>query len=280
MARINQELLGRIASKLGVSEKVVYARIAQANAGDMFERHLAALKFAASLGINIQRYASADDLLALRTASRVGQSSIREVEAAVEKAMPIKRTQRQIAPIGKRVQRRSRGRDNSVFVVHGRNDALRRSMFDFLRALGLNPMEWEKAVHAARGANPYVGNILDAAMAKVSAVVVLFSPDDEAKLKEEFCLSGEKKTEGRLRGQARPNVIFEAGLALGRHPEKTLLVQVGDVRKISDIAGRHILHLSNDTARRNAFAGRLRRIIPSVSTVGSDWLNVGDFDEV
>jgi predicted nucleotide-binding protein len=30
---------------------------------------------------------------------------------------------------------------NSVFVVHGRDEVLRKSMFDFLRALGLNPME-------------------------------------------------------------------------------------------------------------------------------------------
>jgi hypothetical protein len=35
-----------------------------------------------------------------------------------------------------------------VFVVHGRNSALRDSMFAFLRAIGLQPLEWSQAVKA------------------------------------------------------------------------------------------------------------------------------------
>jgi hypothetical protein len=33
-----------------------------------------------------------------------------------------------------------------VFVVHGRDEKLRSDMFGFLRALGLNPIEWREAV--------------------------------------------------------------------------------------------------------------------------------------
>ena len=33
-----------------------------------------------------------------------------------------------------------------VLVVHGRNEDLRRSMFEFLRSIGLNPIEWSMAV--------------------------------------------------------------------------------------------------------------------------------------
>ena len=51
-------------------------------------------------------------------------------------------------------------------------------------------------------------------------------------------------TKGAPRESWRGNpvpTLFEAGLALGRHPEKTLLVQVlGKVRGFSDIAGRHL----------------------------------------
>ncbi len=97
-------------------------------------------------------------------------------------------------------------------------------MFGFLRALGLNPPEWSKAVLMAKGANPYVDDVLDDAMGRVQAVIVLLSPDEEAKLKGEFYARTEKRTEGRLGGQPRPNVIFEAGQAMDRHPEKTLLV--------------------------------------------------------
>src|SRR5258708_20230867 len=98
----------------------------------------------------------------------------------------------------------------------------------------------------AKGGNPWTLDVIDTAMEKVQAVVVLFSPDDEAKLKDEFCDKNERRTEGRLKGQPRPNVIFEAGLALGRHQAKTLLVQVGEVRGFTDILGKHIPSLTNE----------------------------------
>jgi predicted nucleotide-binding protein len=150
-------------------------------------------------------------------------------------------------------------------------------MFAFLRALGLKPMEWGDALAEAKGANPQIENIIDSAMSRVQAVVVLFSPDEEARLKEALCGRGEKGTEGKLAGQPRPNVLFEAGLALGRHPEKTLLVQVGKVRGFSDIAGRHLARLGNEPARRNDVANRLEKIGCIISKRGEDWMTEGDF---
>lgn len=278
MKKINQELLDRLARKLGVGLSQVYARIDKYNRGAHLDRPLAALRFADSQGINIQKYATPDDLAQLRR-SGGGDSATIAPQLAQEapRAIPPKS-----ASAGKRKAKKSGKRtatkDNSVFVVHGRNEALRRSMFEFLRALGLHPLEWSEAVLRASGPNPYVGDVLDTAMEQVAAVVVLLSPDEEAKLKDEFCSSGEKKTEGKLQGQARPNVLFEAGLALGAHPKKTLIVQVGKVRKISDIAGLHIVHLTNDPKRRNDFAGRLEKIIGAVSRVGNDWTDAGDFN--
>jgi len=139
-------------------------------------------------------------------------------------------------------------------------------------------MEWAHAVQTAKGTNPYIGDILDSAMAKARAVVVLFSPDELAYLKEEFCSREERKTEGKAQGQPRPNVLFEAGLALGAHPEKTLIVQVGKVRGFSDIAGKHLVRLTNDTARRNELVNRLEKILGNtVNRKGSDWMTAGDF---
>jgi predicted nucleotide-binding protein len=151
-------------------------------------------------------------------------------------------------------------------------------MFAFLRSLGLEPKEWSKAVFEAKGANPHVDDIIETAMAKVRAVVVMLSPDDEAKLKEEFVQRDERTTEGRLQGQPRPNVILEAGLALGRHSDKTLLVQVGKIKPISDILGKHIVKLTNDVSRRNDVANRLEKIGCKVDRVGNDWTTEGDFD--
>jgi predicted nucleotide-binding protein len=167
--------------------------------------------------------------------------------------------------------------DKGALEIPSRDEELRKSMFSFLRALGLNPMEWSHALETAKGANPYVGDILNSAMEKVQAVVVLFSPDELAQLKDHFCSRDEKKTEGKLQGQPRPNVLFEAGLALGAHPDKTLLVQIGKVRGFSDIAGKHLVRLSDDVGRRNELANRLEKIGCAVNKVGNDWMTEGKF---
>jgi len=39
----------------------------------------------------------------------------------------------------------------TVFVIHGRNEAARKSMFEFLRAIGLKPLEWSQALAATGG---------------------------------------------------------------------------------------------------------------------------------
>jgi predicted nucleotide-binding protein len=177
----------------------------------------------------------------------------------------------------KKSVRAQRPKENSVFVVHGRNEALRRSMFDFLRALGVKPLEWEKAVLMTKRSNPYIGEILDVAMQRVRAVVVLFSPDDEARLKPELLSKSDDSREKQLRGQPRPNVLFEAGLALGRHPEKTVLVEVGRLRKFSDIAGKHLVRLTNDYNPRNDLANRLESLGCKVDKQGTDWMKTGNF---
>ena len=44
-----------------------------------------------------------------------------------------------------------------VFVIHGRNEAMRRALFDFLRAISLKPIEWGEAVALTGKPTPYVG---------------------------------------------------------------------------------------------------------------------------
>jgi predicted nucleotide-binding protein len=89
---------------------------------------------------------------------------------------------------------------------------------------------------------------------------------------------GDGAAEKQLRGQPRPNVLFEAGLALGRHPDKTVLVEVGKLRKFSDIAGRHVVRLSNEYAKRNDLANRLEKLGCMVDKQGTDWTKAGDFN--
>jgi len=61
---------------------------------------------------------------------------------------------------------------------------MRKSMFNFLRAIELRPLEWSEAVQATGEATPYVGHVLDKAFAIAQAVVVLMTPDDAACLRK------------------------------------------------------------------------------------------------
>jgi predicted nucleotide-binding protein len=164
-----------------------------------------------------------------------------------------------------------------VFVVHGRNSALRNAMFRFLRALGLEPIEWNQAVRATKTGAPYIGEVLDRAFADASAVVVLLTPDDQARLKKDFAKSSDPEWETTLKGQARPNVLFEAGMAFGRHPESTILVQVGALRDFSDIGGRHVIHMHEGVEARQQLADRLDAAGCLVNTGGTDWFREGSF---
>lgn len=162
----------------------------------------------------------------------------------------------------------------TVMVVHGRDLRLRDEMFNFLRALGLSPLEWSQLVSLTGEGSPYVGQVLERAFEVAQAAVVLFSPDDEVRLRAD--LRGEGDSDS-LEGQARPNVFFEAGLAFGRFPEKTVLVELGKLRDASDLAGRHVLRLDGSAERRHELAERLANAGCPVDRSGSDWLRVGDF---
>lgn len=164
----------------------------------------------------------------------------------------------------------------AVFVVHGRNGAARDAMFEFLRSLDLRPIEWTRAVELTGKGSPYIGEVLDAAFDHAQAVVVLMTPDEVAYLQTQFG-SGEADPEIKPDAQARPNVLFEAGMALGRDAERAILVELGQVRPFSDVAGRHAIRLSNDPPMRQALAARLRSAGCPVDLSGTDWQRSGDF---
>jgi predicted nucleotide-binding protein len=272
MPKINSQLLDRLKNKLGVGTPRLYAIIADKASQTLLDRHLAALVVATENGVNIHKFSTPDERAQIR-----GNLKLNLPDAAQPSAgsLPTQSSQRTVRV--KKLPTVSKAKDNSVFVVHGRNDKLRRSLFDFLRALGLKPLEWEKVVLMTKKTNPYIGDILDNTMAKVQAVVVLFSPDDLAKLQPELATKSDGAAEKQLRGQPRPNVLFEAGLALGRHPDKTILIEVGKLRKFSDIAGRHVVRLSNDYSKRNDLANRLENLGCKVDKQGTDWTKAGDF---
>lgn len=272
MARIDSALLQRLVDKLGLSQSRVYGLIDAKVRSTHLPRHLAAIALASERGINISKFASADDLAQIRHAA-VSQAPSSVV--IPENSAARQRTSRSSKP--RKTSSAQRRRGNTVFVVHGRDLKLRDSMFVFLRALGLKPLEWNQVLKLTKQPSPYVGTILDTAFREAAAIVVLFTPDDDASLRKQFIGSHDPAYERKPTGQARPNVLFEAGMAFGRDPNSTVLVQIGDLRPFSDVAGRHVVRMSNAPTSRQELATKLANAGCNVDTDGTDWLSAGDF---
>ena len=275
MPKIDQTLLERLSKKLEVGRPRVYKLIDAKVRETHLPRHLAAVALASERGINISKYASADDLAVIRSIAKA-YSAPPVVFSSTVPTESRQKTSKKKARRALSTQPKERG--NTVFVVHGRNEKARKALFSLLRAFKLQPMEWTEVLRKTGQGAPYVGTILESAFSKASAIVVLLTPDDEARLKKVFLTKRDSVHERKLTGQARPNVLFEAGMAFGRNPNSTILVQIGDIRQFSDIAGRHIVHLSNLAPSRNELAAKLISAGCRVDTSGNDWMDAGDFN--
>jgi hypothetical protein len=150
-------------------------------------------------------------------------------------------------------------------------------MFEFLRSIGLNPIEWSRARALTNETSPYIGTVLDAAFNAAQAVVVLFTPDEIVSLRPEYA---ESMSDPDLSPatQSRPNVLFEAGMAMGRDAHRTILVELGRTRGLSDLTGRHVVRMGNAPNQRQELAERLRTAGCNVDLSGSDWYQSGQFE--
>ena len=164
-----------------------------------------------------------------------------------------------------------------VFIVHGRNDKLRRELFAFLHSIGLSPIEWSQAVTLTGKAAPFVGEVLDAGFSVAQAVVVLLTGDDEVRLKSEYLTENDPEYEKNLTSQPRPNVLFEAGMAFGIQPDRTILVEIGKLRPFSDVLGRHLIRFNDTPEKRSELAQRLKSAGCEVDVSGTDWYRTGNF---
>jgi Predicted nucleotide-binding protein containing TIR-like domain len=165
-----------------------------------------------------------------------------------------------------------------VFVIHGRNDAARRAMFDFLRSIGLQPLEWSQLIRETRKASPYVGEVLDKGFEVAQAAIALMTPDDMARLRMSLQGSNEPSHETELTGQPRQNVLLETGMALGQYSDRTVIVEFGHLRAMSDTLGRHVIRINNSVGKRQDLAQRLETAGCTVDLTGRDWHTVGDFE--
>ena len=273
MARINQQLLERIQTKLGLSQSRVYSLIDAKVRSAHLPRHLAAIAVAAERGVSISKFASAEELSAIRQSAITAAPEPVVLRTVVA---PSKRASKAGTSL-KRPATTQQRRGTTVFVVHGRDIAAREAIFAFLRSIGLRPLEWTQALGLTKKGSPYVGEVLDAAFREAAAIVVLLTPDDDARLRATFLTARDPRHERELTGQARANVLFEAGMAFGRNPNSTVLVQLGDIRPFSDVGGRHVLYLSDSPTSRQEFVTKLANAGCNIDTSGTDWLSAGNF---
>lgn len=165
-----------------------------------------------------------------------------------------------------------------VFIVFGRNIKARQELTRFLRELGLEPVRWEDLVKRTQSGSPFVGEVLEEAFQAARAVIVLLTGDDQAMLYEQYQNDDDPDYERNLTPQPRQNVLFEAGMAFGKQPKRTILVQIGHVRPFSDVAGRLVVKLTNKVEGRKELKHRLENAGCEVLPRSSDWLAVGNFE--
>jgi hypothetical protein len=167
----------------------------------------------------------------------------------------------------------------TVFLVHGRDNEARASMEKLLRAFDLKVIPWRLAATWAGGGTPYTGDIVDVGVRRADAVVVLLTPDDVAHLRPEYVQDRDDRDEREPTGQPRMNVIFEAGMAMAIDRKKVILVEVGKVRRMTDIDGVNVIRLDDSPERRKDFAARLRAAGLAVDTDDDAWRDAGKFEK-
>jgi predicted nucleotide-binding protein len=177
----------------------------------------------------------------------------------------------------KRKEKQMTANLKKVFVVHGRNEVARQDMFTFLRALGLEPMEWNQIAALTNNTAPSIFDVLKAGFSVAQAVVVLLTGDDEAKLKAEYQKQDDPDHEKNLTPQARPNVIFEAGMAFGLQPRRTILVEFGKLRPFSDVSGLLTVRMSDKAETKHLLVQKLKTAQCEVNDSGDDWIKEGIF---
>lgn len=144
---------------------------------------------------------------------------------------------------------------SKVFVVHGQDTRPVDVVKQFLLYLGLQVMPWSEAIRLTGKTQPHTYDVVRAGMAHAAAVIVIFSPDDLARVKDEFSEPGDPDRSPQ--GQTRQNVTLEAGMAFAMAPERTIFVRSAPVREISDVAGFNWVKLDGRWDSRNDLMSRL-----------------------
>lgn len=169
----------------------------------------------------------------------------------------------------------------TVFVVHGRDSRLTARFFDFLHALGLKPMHWEEMVAVTGDTSAHNSQIVASAPYHAQAVLVLLSPDDEVRLHPGLARGDDPPSAVGSGMQARPNVYYELGQAKLVRPNSTVIVELGTMRPVGDVAGMNTIRFDGTARAVVRLAHRLESAgCPVDRSALADWVSgrFGDLD--
>jgi predicted nucleotide-binding protein len=174
-------------------------------------------------------------------------------------------------------EERERPRGRKVFLVHGRDRAAGEALAELLKAFDLEVVSWREAAAHAGGGTPDTGDVVAAGLRLADAVVVLLTPDDVGYLRPDRREPDDDPHDLEPAGQARLNVVFEAGIATALAKRRTVLVEVGAVRGMADLAGVDVVRVDDTVERRRDLAARLRAAGLAVDQHGTEWRTAGSF---
>lgn len=199
-----------------------------------------------------------------------GRSMLIE-DAGMEAYKEIVRLEEADRSEGQTIERRA-PMNNKVWVIHGHDYRARDVIFSLLTAVGLQPLEFDQAAELTGKPSPSIMEILRAAFREGQAFVALFTPDEEAVPSAAFADTDEPGPHP----QPRPNVVLEAGMAFAYDPDRTIIVEMGRIREISDLGGIHTVKWRHDRYEtRKAFLRKLKLAKCPVNDSGDLWVRAG-----
>lgn len=183
--------------------------------------------------------------------------------------------------VGSAAQMPSAGRGpRNVFVIHGRDEQVREPFFELLRAVDLRPLEWEALVGATRRTSPSLLTVVETALTWAQAVVVLLTPDDIVRLHPSLHVEDEPLAETSPALQPRPNVLIELGMALMSCQDRTIIVEIGNLRPVADLGGLNVIRFDGTEVALGKLIQRLRNAGCPVDDSGADWRNIRRFASI
>ncbi|MBK6543487.1 MAG: nucleotide-binding protein [Flavobacteriales bacterium] len=160
--------------------------------------------------------------------------------------------------------------NHKVFIIYGRDSQAHVELVKYVKCLGLANIPFER-VAAELGTSAFVADIVLKGISQADVVLALFTPDEQAVL---YGPDGKYHghEEGNSRWQARPNVLFEAGVAYGTKKDKTILLTLGvDVKLFSDVSGVYVINLATDAAK-TVLKEKIETALDTKLSVPDKWL--------